>query len=69
MADDRPVKPITAAEISDSITRGVDFLIADQNKNGSWGSATRTKDINIYAPLPGAHQAYRAGPPASRSPA
>ena len=60
-ADERPVKPVTVAEITASITRGVDFLTSDQNKNGSWGSATRTKDINIYAPLPGAHQAYRAG--------
>ena len=51
----------TPQAIAQSITRGVDFLIADQNKNGSWGSATRTKDINIYAPLPGAHHAYRAG--------
>lgn len=59
-----PVKDLpaaTAETISAAITRGVDFLITDQNKNGSWGSATRTKDINIYAPLPGAHQAYRAG--------
>jgi hypothetical protein len=39
----------------------VDFLVADQNSDGSWGSATRTKHINIYAPLPGAHQAFRAG--------
>lgn len=55
-----------AAEVSReaidvSIRRGVDFLIAAQNKNGSWGSATRTKNLNIYAPLPGAHHAYRAG--------
>jgi len=59
-----PVKNLPAATpeaIAAAITRGVDFLIADQNRNGSWGSATRTKDINIYAPLPGAHDAYRAG--------
>ena len=53
--------PATPEAIGASIAKGVDFLIADQNKDGSWGSATRTKDINIYAPLPGAHQAYRAG--------
>ncbi len=41
--------------------RGVDFLLAHQNSDGSWGNATHTKDLNIYAPLPGAHQAYRAG--------
>lgn len=51
----------TPEAIAKSITRGVDFLIADQNKNGSWGSATHTKNINIYAPIPGAHHAYRAG--------
>lgn len=52
---------VTVKDIDTSMIRGVDFLIADQNENGSWGSATRTKHINIYAPLPGAHQAYRAG--------
>lgn len=52
---------VTPAEIDACITRGVDFLIADQNENGSWGSATRTKHLNIYAPLPGAHDAFRAG--------
>jgi hypothetical protein len=51
----------TPAAIDASITRGVDFLLAHQNKNGSWGSARRTKALNIYAPLPGAHQAYLAG--------
>jgi hypothetical protein len=56
-----PPEPATPEAIRAAITRGVDFLITDQNKNGSWGSATRTKDINIYAPLPGAHHAYRAG--------
>jgi hypothetical protein len=51
----------TQTEITTSITRGVDFLISHQNKDGSWGSARRTKNLNIYAPLPGAHHAYRAG--------
>ncbi len=48
-------------EISESIQRGVDFLVSHQNSNGSWGNPTKTKDLNIYAPLPGAHQAFRAG--------
>ncbi len=47
--------------IDASIARGVDFLLSHQNTNGSWGNATRTKNLNIYAPLPGAHHAYRAG--------
>lgn len=53
--------PVTAEAIGQSIRRGVDFLLAHQNKNGSWGSATRTKGLNIYAPVPGAHHAFRAG--------
>lgn len=52
---------VTTESLNASIRRGVDFLIARQNKNGSWGDATRTKNLNIYAPLPGAHHAYRAG--------
>jgi hypothetical protein len=55
-------KPAVSPESIDSaIRRGVDFLVADQNPNGSWGGPTRTKGLNIYAPLPGAHHAFRAG--------
>ena len=48
------------AEIRDAMSRGVQFLLQDQNPNGSWGSATRTKGLNIFAPVPGAHHAFRA---------
>jgi len=41
-----------------SITKGVDFLVSHQNKNGSWGGPTRTKGLNIFAPLPDGHQAF-----------
>ncbi len=47
--------------IERALTRGVDFLIGKQNPNGSWGSARRTKGLNISAPIPGAHHAFRAG--------
>ncbi len=43
-----------------AIDRGVAFLLARQNPNGSWGSARNTKGLNIYAPVPGAHHAFRA---------
>ena len=52
---------LRADPLADSITRGVDFLVAHQNENGSWGGPTLTKGLNIYAPLPGAHHAFRAG--------
>lgn len=51
----------TAAQIEASVSRGVRFLLEDQNANGSWGTAERTKDLNIYAPVPGAHHAFRMG--------
>lgn len=63
LAQEKPEDPpeATLESINASITRGVDFLLASQNKNGSWGNPTKTKGLNIYAPLPGAHHAYRAG--------
>jgi hypothetical protein len=56
----QPIEPPAPAEIDSSIRQGIDFLLADQNSTGSWGSATRTKDLNIYAPIPGAHDAFEA---------
>ncbi|MBN83942.1 MAG: hypothetical protein CMJ70_27775 [Planctomycetaceae bacterium] len=51
----------TEEQIQTSIDRGVAFLLTVQNRNGSWGSATQTKGLNVYAPVPGAHHAFRAG--------
>jgi len=56
------VKPIAATDpavLESSIKRGVDFLVGYQNDDGSWGNPTRTKGLNIYAPVPGAHHAFR----------
>jgi hypothetical protein len=57
----RADEPVTREAIDAAITRGVDFLTKSQNPNGSWGGPTLTKGLNIYAPLPGAHHAFRAG--------
>lgn len=46
--------------LEDSVGRGIAFLVQDQNKDGSWGSARQTKGLNIYAPIPGAHEAFRS---------
>ncbi|MCA9246904.1 MAG: terpene cyclase/mutase family protein [Planctomycetales bacterium] len=54
-----PAAPVDREQLDAAIKRGVDFLLRDQNENGSWGSATRTKGLNIYAPVPGAHHAFR----------
>ncbi|MCA9186591.1 MAG: hypothetical protein KDA99_13275, partial [Planctomycetales bacterium] len=57
--------PMPAAEeIETAIRRGTDFLLERQlthgDAHGAWGSATRTKGLNIYAPVPGAHEGFRA---------
>jgi hypothetical protein len=54
-----PIDPPAPSQVEQSIGRGVDFLVTDQNKDGSWGSPRNTKGLNIYAPVPGAHHAFR----------
>lgn len=61
VAQEKPRGEVSGPAIEASIRRGVDFLVSDQNANGSWGGPTRTKGLNIYAPLPGAHHAFRSG--------
>jgi len=60
--EETATKPkVTHAAVDAAICKGVDFLVSHQNGDGSWGGPTRTKGINIYAPVPGAHDAFRAG--------
>ncbi len=54
-----PITPPSNEEIFQAIERGVDFLLDVQMKHGAWGSAQRTKHLNIYAPVPGSHRAFR----------
>lgn len=54
-------KPLVQAELEASIKRGVDYLVKKQNADGSWGGPTRTKGLNIYAPVPDSHLAFRTG--------
>jgi hypothetical protein len=56
----KPVATPPAAEIKQSIEHGVEFLLKRQNRDGSWGSANITRPGDIYSPVPGAHQAFRA---------
>ena len=56
-----PITPPEPEEITTSINRGIQFLLDDQRPDGSWGSPENTKGLNIYAPPPGAHDAFRTG--------
>ena len=49
----------TQETIRTSIERGCAFLKKRQNPDGSWGSARQTKGLNIFAPVPGSHRAFR----------
>ena len=53
--------PQPAPEAVDKALRGgIVFLLKDQNKDGSWGTAQRTKGLNVWAPVPDGHNAFRA---------
>jgi len=54
------ITPPSATAVRAALERGVDFLLEVQIKQGAWGSAHRTKQLNIYAPVPGSHHAFRA---------
>lgn len=53
------ITPPKPEEVAAAIERGVKYLLADQRPDGSWGSPENTKGLNIYAPPPGAHDAFR----------
>jgi hypothetical protein len=56
----RPVEPAKREAIEGAIDRGVAFLVERQNKNGSWGGPHLIGGVELYMPVPGAHQAFRA---------
>lgn len=46
-------------EIVQAIQRGVDFLLETQLQSGAWGRSENGKYYKIWAPVPGAHHAFR----------
>ena len=56
----RRIEPPAVEDVERTIRRGVEFLLLRQNQNGSWGSADSSRPAEVYAPVPGAHQAFRA---------
>lgn len=55
-----PITPPKPEEITAAIHRGVKFLLDDQRPDGAWGGPERTKGLNLYAPPPGAHDAFQS---------
>ena len=44
-----------------AIARGVAFLVASQNPDGSWGTGKDSTDFDVMAMVPGSHDAFRVG--------
>jgi hypothetical protein len=57
-ADAKPVRDPEAVRAA--MDRGITFLLDRQHSNGSWGSSY-PKAVNVLAPVPGAHRAFRVG--------
>jgi hypothetical protein len=55
----KPAPPRDQRAIEAATQLGIAFLTRSQNKDGSWGSARRTKGSDVFAPVPGAHHAFR----------
>src|SRR5207237_5269118 len=55
-----PVGPPRAGALESAMQRGIKFLRDNQNKDGSWGSYHYEGGVFLYAPVPGAHDAFRA---------
>ena len=56
-----PVEPLSPKEVHDAIDRGIAFLLKRQNKDGSWGTSDMSRPYQVFAPIPGAHHAFKAG--------
>ena len=55
-----PVEPPSAEALAGAMNRGIQFLVDNQNADGSWGSYRYEGGVILYAPVPGAHDAFRA---------
>jgi hypothetical protein len=49
------------ATLRQAVTDGVAFLGRSQKPDGSWGTGTETRGMEIYSLVPGSHAAFRVG--------
>lgn len=54
------IPPRPREDFDKAFRKGVDFLLAHQNKDGSWGTHTRTKGLNVLCPFPTGPMSFRA---------
>src|SRR5262245_63142513 len=51
--------PVRPRDITSAIRDGVKYLVATQNKDGSWGSSGGTSGFDLYAPAPGSFDGFK----------
>src|SRR5690242_2740198 len=51
-------EPVAAADLEAALQRGVNYLVQNQNKDGSWGSPALEGGVAIYAGI-GSHHAFQ----------
>ena len=56
----KPIDGPSPSDVQASIDRGAKFLLRTQNKDGSFGTHETNRLSEIYAPIPGAHNAFRS---------
>jgi len=52
--------PAAKISVHDAITKGVEFLVTHQNKDGSFGHDTIGRNYELWCDVPGGHMAFRA---------
>src|SRR5262249_45666531 len=57
----KPIAPVPESDRAGAVARGVDFLLRTQNKTGSWGAPTKTKELKI-TPDTGSHLPFPVRP-------
>ncbi|MCE5266638.1 MAG: terpene cyclase/mutase family protein [Planctomycetaceae bacterium] len=56
----KPIVPPKAEDVHRAMDRGIEFLLKHQHRDGSWGSANSSRPNEIYAPVPGSFQGFKA---------
>jgi hypothetical protein len=52
-------RPTAVARAKEAVRTGLEFLVKSQNADGSWGYHAQRNPYMIYAPVPGAHRAFK----------
>jgi len=55
------VPPAGQVSVDEAIRTGVDFLVKNQNKDGSFGHDTIGRDYELWCDVPGGHMAFKGG--------